>query len=163
MDTIGPIQTPPLGLSSLLGLKGQGVPNALLNDVALMMDITQMYLIAIQEAKTFAGLAAAVGSNPFAADGVVPAGELWYVWDFQVLATSGVGVTGRFAPQMTHFSSLNIIKAEPLSIAASELLRVRAWKVPYWAQSGSVFGFMCQNVTGALTVSGSALISKLRA
>jgi hypothetical protein len=161
MAEIGPVQTPALPLQSLLGIKGQPLPDALNSVVQGTLDLTQMYMIASRELVTFTPLAGpAVGSNLFV-NGAVPAGEFWFIHDYVVSSTPGAGAALNMSPAVQQQGIL-IQKGTNQSCVALENLRIRA-PLPFWSQPGDVFGFQVQSVTLAPTVSGFASITRLRA
>lgn len=147
------------GLQSTLDIKGGDLPKWLADYVQATMDLTQFYLVNKQESIVFTGAAAAVDFTTFT-DGTVPSGQIWYVWQYDVSATPGAGADCTIAPGV-NFAGNGYCLGVPRAVPATKAVRVPS-VVPFLAPPGSKFGFMCETQTLAPTVTGFALISRLR-
>ena len=153
------IQSFPYGLQSVLDLKGGELPKDLLTTVQPVLDLTQFYLLQKQESRLFTAKAAATDIQTWT-DGTVPAGETWYVWQYDIAFTPGAGAQATCAPAV-QFGLNGYVLATPRAAAATIPVRVSA-QVPFLAVAGSIFGFMCETQTLAPNITGYALISRLR-
>jgi len=90
----GPIQTQPGGLLGLLQLKNMGRnPDKLADQLQPVWDLQELYLQSQVENQTpdlsvTAPAAASGGFVAWATPAIVPAGEMWWVWNYSVLATT---------------------------------------------------------------------------
>ena len=161
----GPIQTPAFGLPNLLGLKGQQAPQQLAEAIAGIVDMRDLYLLSTRESIFLNQVAVpASGVNSFGnpSNGLVPSGELWYVWGFALNCSTGVGVTGRIRPYLLQQTGNGVPLCNPaMSLVASETGRVPADK-PFWAGQGDSLAALIEVFAGAIVISGSAIITRLR-
>jgi hypothetical protein len=157
-----PINTIAGGLLSMLGSKGQGgYPSALLDTVAPMLEIKELYLAFTRESIGSAAQAAAVGAIQFL-DLAVPSGELWYVWEYAVAVAPGAGAAARIAPAFQNTPvSFTFPTAPYQAAAATENIRVPSTRQMLWSP-GTVPGCLVQSQTLAPNVTGAALITRLK-
>jgi len=149
----------PFGLQGLLALKGQQLPHTLGDLVTPVVDLTQMYLLGVpRERIQITGVAVAGGVNAFTT--VVPSGETWYVWNYICACNTGVGVLCTYYPAVTVQGNTFAMGAQTAAIA-SEFTQAPA-NTPFWADSGLTFSTLVRSVTGAATVNGALVISRLR-
>jgi len=152
------IQSFPLGLQSALSLKGDGIPQQLADSVAGTIELLPFYLLSIQETVETAPIAAALGNVLFTQS--VPSGETWYVWAYNVFADLGVGTALRMSAAID-FTGKTLSVGPVQSAAASERIRCRGDGAMILT-AGSFFGFCCEQVTGAVNVTGRVVFSRLR-
>lgn len=153
------------GLTGMLGLRAGGLtPRQLADQSVLTVDGTDLFLLDTRVSTGFALQAApAAGFNfysPFPLE--VPAGEIWYVWHYILLAVTGAGEAIVAAPAVNLDGvGAGALVGDYITVAASQSIRGREQR-PFWAGPGSQFGFVCTSVTGAPDVSGCAVVTKLR-
>lgn len=159
-----PIGKLPRGLTALLSLRSSGdTPQVLADSAVLTLDATPLYLLDSREATGFfTNAAPATGFNFFTTAMTVPPGELWYVWHYILVLQTGVGVTIDAAPAINLDGvGAGAVIGDYQVVAASQ--SVRAFNsLPFWAGPGSGFGFNVRSLTGAPTVQGNAVITRLR-
>lgn len=159
------------GLPALLAISEGGAgPRFLADTVAPVIDLSDLYLIDGRQTIGFNQVAGvAVGRNDFPApatgfaDGVVPPGELWYVWQFGLQAAPGAGAAIEFAPGVFLDGQSVIGFACGPYAAGGAVSDVRnTCPAPFWAGPGSRLFALVKSVTGAVTVSGAAVVTRLR-
>jgi hypothetical protein len=157
----GPIQTFPLGLVSLLGLKGGDFPNALSQQVSPTLDLTAFYLLQQREVLALNTVAGAVlGNNNVLGNSTVPSGEQWYVWNFQVTATLAAATAIVMAPSMFTQGNAFVMGGQVGGVALEEVRSPVTG--PYWMRAGDQCGVFVKSITGVVNVGGVMLISRLR-
>lgn len=158
------------GLSALLALRSGGIqPNTLAELVAPIIDLSDLFLLNGRQTIGFNQIVGvAVGRNDFPApgplaDAVVPPGEMWYVWDALVQATLGAGVAVDVACGCLFDSSIVIAGPTGAYEAGAANQDVRAHiDRPLWLGPGSRMVALVRSVTGAVTVSGAAVVTRLK-
>lgn len=151
----------PRGLLSALGLQNFGeAPRELAMAYAPTIDVRELFLLDSRETVIFTTQATPVVGSNFFANGAVPAGELWFVWQYFVGATPGAGEAIRLGPSI-QYQSVNMPVGFAETIAATQNGRAFA-QAPFWASPGSVFGFWAQSLTLAPDVDAAAFVTKLR-
>jgi hypothetical protein len=158
-----PINQIPQGLLSLLSAKGQGNnPGLILDDVNPVLDVRDMYLVALREQVTGGPVAAAVGSVQLTAL-TVPAGEVWFVWAYCVVSAPGAGAACTIAPGFLLNSAGSDLALGPyLAIAATESGRAQANPAPFWLTAGSIPTALVRSQTLAPNITGVMIISRMR-
>jgi hypothetical protein len=158
------------GLPSLLGLKERGHGPALFSEqVVGTVDMSLLYLSQDREV-AYSGLnsAPAVGVNTWAAALpalVVPPGEIWYVWNYSVIANIVAGEAIDYCPicnidGLTASVPLAPYLASPVTGALQEARTGPV--VPFVAGAGSEFGFHVRSVTLTPDMRGAILFTRLR-
>lgn len=156
------VQTFPVGLQSLLQVKGNLSPLDLNENIQLTLETFPFLALQRQETQAFANVAnAAVGTVIFAE--TVPPGEIWYVWHLSVAITLAVGNTLKGAPALIPQGATGTFPlTSPQSYVASEVVRANA-NGPFILQAGQSLGFHCGIITGAaMNFGGAALITRLK-
>lgn len=142
----------PLGLNALIELRDRGVQLDQLSDlVSTVIDIRDLLLLNVQRNLTVANQQAVLGANTFAGS-AVPAGELWYVWQYTVFAGLDATEGMRLVPTILANNGSRQAVGRPnqsTAGAAAEFLHTYADIVPLWALPGSQFGFACEMLVGA--------------
>jgi hypothetical protein len=148
---------------SILELADMGASPRLLTDtIQSVFDIGDLLMLSRREQiTTLATAGLVVGGNAFAGtEPEVPAGELWYVWNYTVVASPGVGAAVEFLPTYREASTAWAIGSYQACAASQE---VRAFMDrPMWAKAGGRFGLAVKSVTGAVTANGFINISRFR-
>lgn len=149
----------------MLALRSQGdTPQVLADQSVLTIDATELYLLDSRESTGFATQAApATGFNFYTGSSLdVPAGELWYVWHYILVLTTGAGEAITAAPAVNLDGvGAGAIVGDYYAAAASQSIRGMNSR-PFWAGPGTQFGFVCQSVTGAPDAQGALIITRLR-
>jgi len=148
-------------LPSLLDLKekGQG-PRDFADQVVGIVRMDDLYLLQGRETFLTAAVATpAVGFNPFTT--VVPANEIWFVWEYWVAAVTAAGEAVSIQPAVLFDGVSAAPTGPPLAALASSGVWAPSAK-RFWATPGSTFGFLCQSFTLAPDVQGGLLVTKLR-
>lgn len=148
-------------LPSLLDLKEKGMgPREFADQVVGTVELRDNYLL--QERQTLLTAAVAtpvVGFNAFTT--VVPANEIWFVWEYWVASVTAVGEAVTIAPACL----FDGVSSAPLNQMAAAAASSGVWNPsthPFWATPGSTLGFLCAAVTLAPDVQGGLLVTKLR-
>lgn len=154
----------PKGLTSLLSLKQQGRgPSNLSETVAPIIDVTNMYLLSLREYVSMGSQPnPVVGSNNYPTPVVVPAGELWYVWQYLVSSSPGAGEACDIAPAVALDGNPLSVPLVPYVAAAANQDGRAASNVPFWAGPGTLFQFQARSLTLQPDVFGAAIVTKLR-
>lgn len=160
-----PIGKLPRGLTSLLGLRSSGeTPHALADQLVTTLDATELFLLDTRENTGFAQqLAPVTGFNFYTGNTLdVPVGQLWYVWHYILLLTSGAGQSIEAAPAVNlEGVGAGAVVGDYVTAAANQA--VRGWNPhPFWAGPGTQFGFVVKSVTGAPRADGALVITRLR-
>lgn len=156
----GRVQSFPLGLQSLLSLKGGGeIPQDLADSIAGVIDLTKMYLLGVREQITSASVAAAIGTPGFP-DLTVPLGETWYVWHYSVFCNTGVN-TATFGPGIA-VQGINVVSLGPQVVGAATTQFLAPASNPFWARSGDELCACVGTSAGPPNISGRVVISRLR-
>jgi hypothetical protein len=152
------------GLSAILGLKERGVGIPLLAEQAVgVSDVRDLFLLNDRELVPFGSVvAAAVGNNTFPSGALVPSGELWYVWNFNVGSQPGAGASITVAPALfVDGAAVISVVGDFLAIAANENAQTFV-RSPFWAGPGTQFAAVAKNQVLAPGISGQAIITRLR-
>jgi hypothetical protein len=154
----------PRGLLPLLGLRDYGAtPQDLASSLQATVDCTPMFGLDTREWVAFGTqVNPLVGINSFTPPALVPAGELWYVWAFQMGCICAAGEAIAMAPGANYEGTggsfaLNVYQAA----AANETIRVSS-TAPFWMGAGSEFTILVRSVTLNPDVSGGAFITRLK-
>lgn len=150
------------GLPDLFGLKerGKGLP-ALADQLVAVSDARDLYLLNSREVVAFTNIAAPVGGMNFFTERV-PAGELWYVWNYSVGSAPGAGAAIDLAPGVNLDGlPLSWIIGDQLAAAATQTIQVSN-RDPFWAGAGTFFGALVRSVTLAPAIAGAVLITRLK-
>lgn len=153
----------PVGIPSLFALADMGAnPRSLSGDMMGTFDILELLMLqSSEQLVTAASPAITVGGNSFAGTiPDVPPGELWYIWNYTVVTSPGVGAAATIAPTYRDNSTAYLVGGYETA-AASEEARCRSDR-PFWAKAGGRFGFVAKNVTGAPTAQGFINLSRFR-
>ena len=161
-----PITTPAAGLIAALQLRSMGDLPALLSDtVAGTVELLPLYLVGRREVVTpNAVVAPVVGSNLFGGTSVVPAGELWVLWDYFVAADPAAGAAIDLAPAISVPNSSLYPVGNYAAASAAQAVRARREnpETPMYLEPGITLGFHVRSVTLAPQVNGYARITRLR-
>lgn len=152
------------GLMSALLLKSSGIgPQSLSELVAPTFELRDMYLLNLREYVSMGQQPNPVlGTNNWSTKVTVPAGELWYVWQYLVQAAPGAGEAIDLAPAIAlDGNPLSVPLVPYLSAAAGGDTRPSS-TVPFWAGPGSIFQFQVRTLTLQPDVFGAAIITRLR-
>jgi len=153
------------GLPALLDLKERGTgPHQFSDQVVGVVDLTQLYLLQNRQTIQSDPVAVpAVGSNQFAAPGdfVVPAGEMWYVWEYSVTAEPGAAEAAAVAALAALDDTASVVVSPYVSAAANEQVRTHLNR-PLWLSPGGVLGVSAALITGAPVLTGQAVVTKLK-
>jgi hypothetical protein len=155
----------PAGLLSLLGSKGgQSNPSELSDLVACVLEIRDLYLSVNREVINDGNVAAAVGVLGFPNGTlVVPPGEIWYVWDYEVICAPGAGAAVKMAPAyQTGPGGLAMVLSDFQSAAANEQVRVASRRYPMLWTAATTGIVVVQSQTLAPNISGGAIITRLK-
>lgn len=155
----------PTGLLSLLGLKSGGItPQDVASQLVGVIDLTQLYLLNDRENVATGTIAAlAVGANFYVAATAVPAGQLWYVWDYMVSVSAGAGAAADIAAGITYDgTSSGMLLGDYVSVAANQSVRARCNPRGFWAGAGSEFFVHCRSQTLTPAANGAIIITRLR-
>lgn len=151
------------GLPSILDLKERGLgPRSLNEEIQGIVDVGPLYLLQGRVTETTAFNAAlGLGFIQFTTPYVVPAGELWYVWEYSLGTTLAAGEAITCCPAIRYDG----VAAVPLAVSragvANTQMYIPATK-PFWATPGSQFGLLVESFTLAPATAASALVTKLR-
>jgi hypothetical protein len=159
-----PINQFPTGLLSALGAKvGGHNPLNFGDDVSGTFDLRELYLLSLREQITMAAIAAVnAATGSFAAPGIVPQGEVWYVWHYSVVTSLLAAANIVLAPS-ANFVVNNIAVGPAVSQGGAAATAPEAIaQGPFWLQGGMGLTFRCISLTGAANVAGNALITRLR-
>jgi hypothetical protein len=151
------------GLPALLDLKVRGEgPKNMAADIVGVLDLTTNYLLQGRES-VFVGTVApaVVGGNSFPT--LVPANELWYVWEYFVNCAPGAGAAIDLAPSLIYdgVATINCPVGPYWSGAAAGYVEAPMTGTR-WATPGTTFAFICRSVTLTPTVQAGAVVTKLR-
>lgn len=149
----------------MLALRSQGdTPQVLADQSVLTVEATELYLLDSRESTGFATQAAPVAGFNFytGASLDVPPGQLWYVWHYIFVLTTGAGETIKAAPAVNLDGvGAGAVVGDYIDAAASQSIRGRNDR-PFWAGPGTQFGFVCQSVVGAPDAQGALVITRLK-
>jgi len=157
------INTLPIGLLSMLGLKEQGRnPDTLLGQVIPTLDLRDLYATQLQD-NAAEVVSAATATGTFAVGAMkVPNNEIWYVQHFSVACNTSAVQTIDMAPIakfLTLGMPLGIYQSAPINAE----LRCAASNVPFFARPGTEFGVGVKTLTGGpINVSLQAVFARLR-
>jgi len=156
-----PINRLPAGLLSFLGIKNGGqYPQHLATDLLPVWNLADLYLNSspIYDA----------ANATFNADGayfplVVPQSEIWYVTDFSVWLSTGVGESAQWSLARVSQGGVDYVGlGEAMSLAASSE-RGLAWNRPMVLASGEGLGFQAWGgaYAGAIDYAAAIRYAKL--
>ena len=154
----------PRGLVALLSLRDSGeAPRLLADTIVGTVQMQELFLLQDREVSTGPTNAApAVGANFFTPSVVVPAGQLWYVWEYFVASSPGAGAAiDMAAAAVLDGLSLMMPLGDYASAAATQNVRCRA-DHPFWAGPGTEFGFTVRSVTLAPSVAVGLIFTRIR-
>lgn len=159
----GPIQIVPQGLLGLLNLKNNGkTPEFLQTNVQPFMDLLDMYVTGLLE-QVSASVAVAAAVGPNSSDLVVPQTEVWFVHsEFVTTETLGAGEAIALSAAVAFNGIATIPVGSNRSGIAGERMRAVSERGIFIAGPGSIFGFWCEELTGAVNVDVQALIARAR-
>lgn len=152
------------GLASLLNLKERGrTPGVLADQIVQTIEGRDLFLLDSREfTGFFTNAAPATGFNFFTTRMAVPPGELWFVWHYIVVATTGAGVTVDLCPAINLDGvGAGAVIGDYQAAAASQSIRLGNM-TPFWAGPGSDFGFVVRSLAGAPSIQGGAVITRLK-
>lgn len=161
----GPIQNSPQGLLGILQSKQRGLnPSALADSYAGIVDVRDLFLLNLRvEIPTLQRAVPVVGGNLWttnAVESICPPGELWYVWNFQVLCDTGAGGAMDMAPCVN--GAIGSYALAPFqSAGAVQQLRVASTQ-PFWLVAGQGLIVAVRSLTLTPTIFGNAQVSKIR-
>jgi hypothetical protein len=153
------VQTFPLAMQALLGLKGDGPPNILSDNVSPVIDFTTFYALQKRETVLLTQIAGVVISSQVFSDGTVPSGEIWYVWAFTTSVAIPVAGALKYSPIFVSTTSVSVSPAR--AGLASERLCISS-AAPFWMTPGDSLGVFVEQVTGVNNIGGAVVISRLR-
>lgn len=156
----------PRGITAALGVRDAGqLPRELAGVIAGTIDLLEPYLFTRREFVVQAGIPATL--TPGGITGmpalVVPNGECWYVWAWQVSASTAVGEALTVYPAL-RLQGGSITAGGPTVLGASTV----AWAPPnlypgrFFLAPGESLGAATGSATGAPNVAGAAAITRLR-
>lgn len=157
----------PRGLTSLLSLRDQGAtPRLLADQVVQTLDSRDLFLLDTRVLIDVAHqLAPAIGYNQFTVPIVVPAGELWYCWHYfvsaSVAAAEAIQLCAAFQPDGLPIG-VPLSPLYPPATAAAGAREIRVGGSNFWAGPGTIFGFHVETITGAPSVDGGLVVTKLK-
>jgi len=152
------------GLSAALNLKERGrTPGVLADQLVETFEGRDLFLLDSREfTGFFTNAAPANGFNFYTSRMAVPPGELWYVWHYIVVATTGAGVTVDLCPAINLDGvGAGAVIGDYAAAAASQSIRLGNM-TPFWAGPGSDFGFVVRSLVGAPSIQGGAVITRLK-
>lgn len=159
------IQRLPVGLLDMLAMKGSGeTPSLLADKIQGTVNLNELYFAQIQ-------IQVATGATPnvSATDRYlmttppIPSNEIWVVRSFSCFWSTGVGVSGTFAPIVVRrgfagLSAQSLVQGAPVSVAASSngcaFARFPPWELFY---PGDNFGAWF--ITGAYPITSPVNIA----
>lgn len=153
------------GIMSLLELRSGGVgPQTFSEQVVGVVDLSTLYLLQAREVVTLGTQAnPVVGNNVWAGDIPVPLGEMWYVWNYTASVSPGVGEAADIALAADIDGAGQFWSCLSDYVSATANQNARAFmNGPFWAGTGTRFGFLCRSLTLQPDVGGSLTISRLR-
>lgn len=155
----------PYGITSILGLKDMGLTvREFAQTLAPTIDLTQLFMLNQRETiGNFSQPTPVLGANQFNPRLFVPAGELWYVWDYNITATTGAGEAIELACGINYEPGIGLtaIRGDYNNVLASQAGRIGCLQ-PFWAPPGTEFGFAVKSLTLAPDVFGGITITRLR-
>lgn len=159
----GPITNLPQGLIGLLQLRDYGAtPQSLAAEAVATVDCTQLYLLNRRETVIATVVPAATGGVNTSL--VVPAGEVWYVWDMFAESSPGAGASCRIAAAIQYLAAGAFHPVGPYeSVAAGENVRARMTDGRRLVTASGNVAFVCQTQTLAPNVLVAAVITRLKA
>lgn len=153
------------GLRALVGGQGENYsPQEIAAVLAPTIDLLQPYLLDNREYISM-GVAAApvLGANRFPAPAVpVPAGELWYVWNYVVVSQPGAGAAIDLvaAIEVDGNPLTNPVGQYKSATAGQE---ARSYNLePFWAGPSTWFGFAVGSLTLTPSIFGALVATRLR-
>lgn len=150
------------GMPSILGLKerGLGLP-AMADQLVSVFDARDLYLLDQREFAAFTNVSPTGGPLAFS-DGIVPAGELWYVWNFQIGCQPGAGVAITMAPAIYFDANPNAsVVGDFIDVPANQNAQA-VTRRPHWCGPGTRFAVYAKTVTLAPSVSGGVVVTRLK-
>jgi hypothetical protein len=150
-------------LPSLLDLKQRGKgPSQFSEQVVGTVALEELYLLQGRETfNTSTQPAPAVGANGFSTAMVVPANEIWFVWEYAVSTTPGAGAAIEMQPALLYDNTANLPVGAFVAAAATQAIRAGMDRTR-WATPGTEFSFVVKSVTLAPVVIGALVVTKLR-
>lgn len=137
-------------------------PREFSEQVVGTIDLAPLYLLQSRETLvTTTNNAPALGANFFPTPFIVPANEIWFVWEYFVGTAAGAGAALTFAPAVR----FDGIATPPMGVMQSVVATQSLWIAStrrFWATPGTEFGFLVGAVTLAPGVSGAVVVTKLR-
>ena len=161
----GEVANVPLGLISLLGLRGMGeTPRVVQPNVDVSVELRDLYLVNQRELILATIGPFVLGPNQLAAGspGIVPAGELWYVWQFGTRIQTSAVQTATVACAF-NTNGVPLLCGDFVSIPINSDSGCFAVLAPFWLKGGDSLGLVASAVAGAPSVAMYALITRLRA
>jgi hypothetical protein len=151
------------GLPSLLDLKERGMgPREFSEQVVGTIDLTPLYLLQGRETLSLSPQAApAVGQNSWGVAVIVPANEIWYVWQYSAAASPGAGAAIELTSSANFDGTAGFALGPIDGASATQHVRTRI-QAPIIATPGTEFTFLVRSVTLAPLVSGAIQVTKLR-
>jgi hypothetical protein len=148
----------------MLDLKMAGVgPQSLAEQIVGTIDCSQFFLLQGRETINTPVLAVPVLGPNFPGM-VVPAGELWYVWNYTAQCVLGAGMTLEVCcswnPDGT--TAFSAMLGDFTAAGAAQAVMARAAIPGFWAAPGSNFGFWVRAMTLLPQVQVGATISRFR-
>jgi hypothetical protein len=156
----------PQGLLALLDAKSMGqTPSEVADSYAPTLECRELFLLNRQVFIGSTNTAAVNNTTVRFAELTVPPGELWYVWAFDVQSASmGAGQALRMVGQIANTSANAVAITQgrgATGAAATEQILVSA-PAPFWLTAGQALGYLAEQLTGAVNVTGHALVTKLK-
>lgn len=156
----------PRGLTAALGVRDLGkLPQQLAPQVQLTVDALDPYLFNRRETLAQSGVAPTGGGAFDLFSGlIVPAGEAWYVWAYQVAVTLDPTESALWLPAQRLGGSV-VVCGPPQNITAPAGA-AQAYFAPAapvrWMAPGEAFGFVASNTSGTPQFSATLVLSRLR-
>lgn len=159
----------PRGLISLLGLRDQGKTPQLLSDQLVgVVDANPWFLL--QDTEYFQSNTANItGVGSYLFGGTVPAGETWYIHQFQVTVDPVIpaGMALHIRPAMTWRPNTQAVAvgARASGTAGEYVLAMANTPQPIIAPAGASFGWFVEGMTGVgpIPAAYSLTFTRLRA
>lgn len=155
-----PINRLPWGLLGFLGIKNGGeYPQTLAQQLVPVWDLKELYL---EGASVLAGTASTVGATGYVAHLSPPPGEVWQVYDFQIVAACGAGeaFTGALCRSRTS-GGTTVNVSDTFSVAASTT-GCKVTQRPFILTAGENMGLITYAVTGTVDLYVSARYTVLQ-